>query len=268
MIRYLQRLKAKKGFTVVELIVVIAIIAVLTAVILSNAGTENERIQAANAAARDFYSTVQYSFTKYMKYEAALSIDIAKDTTATNNSDKIIHYYPQLNGNYPREEDTFIKMFVDKNQIQYVKTFSGEGGFDSMLKDKTTPENMNDANVLNMFDKYLAKDFDTMMESNVDGYYYAHITFDGAAEADANVKSAPVKVASAFYCARPFAEFAGDPTTYLLNNLKFEDYCRLSNGNICGVCTSSYGLNDDGVPVLLGEKGTFFMGATAGSFVV
>ena len=59
MIRYLQRLKAKKGFTVIELIVVIAIIGVLTAVIVSNAGTDREKKQSAYNAAQDFYSTVQ-----------------------------------------------------------------------------------------------------------------------------------------------------------------------------------------------------------------
>lgn len=254
MIRYLQRLKAKKGFTVVELIVVIAIIAVLTAVILSNAGTESERIQAANTAARDFYSTVQYSFTKYMKYESDLSLAIKdeNENTFTNDSDKIIMYYNSLNGNYPTNKLTFIKMYVDSNQIQYVQTFKSLG---DMLRETSTSCKIK-------FDELLMSDFDTVMESNVDGYYYALISFGGWAASKANVKSAPVKVHSAYYSANPLPELVGDATTYLVNNLKFEDYCRLSNGYICGVCTSEKGLNDDSASVFLGEKGTVFMGAS------
>lgn len=265
MIRYLQRLKAKKGFTVVELIIVIAIIAVLTAVIFSNSGTEEKKKQAANDAARDFYNSVQYSFTKYMKYESALSIAIANDTTAVNNSDKIIHYYPKLNGNYPREKYTFIKMLVEKNQIQYVKTFNGTNGFEDLLKDKTTSSNMNGANVLNEFDKLLKSDFDTVLETNVNGYYYALVIFDGAAAADDNVKSTPVKVHSTYYSERAIDELVGDVTQYRVNNLWFNDYCRLKSGNICGVCTSAKYENSDGDRVYLGNEGTFFMGATDSS---
>lgn len=253
MMRYLQRLKAKKGFTVVELIVVIAIIAVLTAVILSNAGTENERIQAANTAARDFYSTVQYSFTKYMKYESDLSLAIKNQNASfVTDSDKMIMYYSSLNGNYPTNKLTFIKMYVDKNQIKYVQTFKSLG---DMLRETSTSCKIK-------FDELLMGDFDTVMESNVDGYYYAAVSFGGWAESSANVKSAPVKVHSAYYSANPLPELVGDATTYLTNNLKFENYSRLSNGNICGVCTSVKGTDDEGNSVFLGEKGTVFMGAS------
>lgn len=253
MIRYLQRLKAKKGFTMVELVIVIGIIAVLAAVILSNSGTENKKIQAANNAAQDFYSTVQYSFTKYMKYEADLSIAIAEENKGkTNDSDKIMMYYPLLNGNYPTNRLTFVKMFVNRNQIQYVQTF------------KTPKDMINETSTSckSKFDELLKNDFDTVMESNVDGYYYALVTFEGSAVSAANVKSAPVKVHSAYYSARPFAEVAGDVTTYRVNNLEFESYCRLSNENICGVCSSAKYDDSDGNKVFLGEEDTYFMGAT------
>lgn len=242
MVRYLQRLKAKKGFTIVELIVVIAIIAVLSAVIFSNMGTENERKQAANTAARDFYSTVQYSFTKYMKYEAELSIAIKNETPTI----PIIKYEPSLNGNFPLNEMTFIKMFVDKNQIQYVQCFNT---LKNMLSSTST-------DCITEFDKLLVNDFDTLMESNVDGYYYAMVTFDGVKTTPTTF--APVKVHSAYYCSKPFVEVNGatDDTDYSINNLKFEAYCRLSNGNICGVCSSKKYTG-----VVLGEKDTYFMGA-------
>ncbi len=240
----------------IELIIVIAIIAVVTAVILSNAGTENERIQAANNAARDFYSTAQYSFTKYMKYESDLSIAIAEENKGkTNDSDKIIMYYPSINGNYPTNKTTFVKMFINRNQIQYVQSFKSLG---EMLSETST-------SCKSKFDELLMNDFDTVMESNVDGYYYALITFNGSAASSANVKLAPVKVHSAYYCARPFAGLAGDVTTYRVNNLEFEDYCRLSSGYICGVCSSAkYDEDSDSSTptVFLGNEDTYFMGAT------
>lgn len=253
MIRYLQRLKAKKGFTVIELIVVIAIIGVLAAVIVSNAGTDREKKQSANNAARDYYSTVQYSFTKYMKYESDLSLAIKNETPSINSSDKIIKYQSKLNGNYPMNKTTFIKMFIDKNQIQYVQTFTS---LKDMLSESTTV-------CRNEFDKLLMNDFDTLMESNVDGYYYALVTFEGAA---AEPTAAPVKVHSAYYSPKPFTEVNGatDGAAYRTNNLTFESWCRLSNGYICGVCSSAqYDVTEDGTTpsVYLGNEGTYFMGA-------
>ena len=255
MIRYLQRLKAKKGFTVIELIVVIAIIGVLTAVIVSNAGTDREKRQAANNSARDFYSAVQYTFSRYMKYESDLSLTIKNETASIDSSDKIIKYYNTINGNYPRNETTFIKMFVDKNQIQYVRAYTT---IKEMLSDTSTAEK-------NEFEKLLKTDIGTVMASTVAGCYYARITFSGAAAADDNVKPAPVKVHSAYYSPKPFAELTGDVTAYRVNNLKFEDYCKLSNGYVCGVCSSAkYDEDGDSATpsVFLGNEDTYFMGAT------
>ena len=253
MIRYLQRLKAKKGFTVIELIVVIAIIGVLTAVIVSNAGTDREKKQSAYNAAQDFYSTVQYSFTIYMKYESDLSLAIKNETASINSSDKIIKYHSKLNGNYPQNKMTFIKMFIDKNQIKYVQTFTA---LKDMLSENTTV-------CRNKFDELLLNDFGTLMESNVDGYYYALVTFEGAG---ADPTQAPVKVHSAYYSPNPFTEVNGatDGVDYRINNLKFESWCRLSNGYICGVCSSAkYDEDGDSATptVYIGNNDTYFMGA-------
>lgn len=249
MIRYLQRLKAKKGFTIIELIVVIAIIAILTAVILANVGTEREKIQAANAAAQDFYSTVQYSFTKYMKYEADLSLEIANENKTILPADLIIKYVRELNGNYPVNKTTVIKMYVDKSQIQYVQAYKS---VKSMLADTST-------SCKTKFDELLMNDFDTLMVSNVDGYYYALVTFQGVGTPPT---AAPVKVHSAYYSPQAFVELTGDETAYRVDNLTFDGNNILSNGSICGVCSSAkYTVSGNSMP--LGSDGTFFMGVDA-----
>lgn len=65
MIQYLQRLKHKKGFTLVELAVVVGIIVVLTAIIMVNMiGGDTEKILAANSNAKVFFTASQLTLTR------------------------------------------------------------------------------------------------------------------------------------------------------------------------------------------------------------
>ena len=55
MLKKLYKLKANRGFTIVELVVVVAIIAILTGTIIGGTNTQRKKILAANDTARDFY---------------------------------------------------------------------------------------------------------------------------------------------------------------------------------------------------------------------
>ena len=65
----MRRFLRKKGFSLVELIVVIAIIAVLLAMSVPSLSSRDANKKASILAARDFYSATQNLFSKYSKYE-------------------------------------------------------------------------------------------------------------------------------------------------------------------------------------------------------
>jgi prepilin-type N-terminal cleavage/methylation domain-containing protein len=237
-------MRAKKGFTLVELIVVIAMIAVLAAIILPNISSDKSRIQAANIAARDFYSSVQYCFTKYMKYEAELSIEIAKDT----ESQKYITYQRKLNGNYPTGDYTYVEMRVEQNLIKYVHV---RKSLSELLLD--TSEASDTA-----FERLLANDIDNVLETSTDGYYFAVIEYKDTSTVLSDA-TATVKVQSAFYSQWDIAPVTGETNTFREENLLFIEDNILANGNICGSCTSAKDVNNRRV----GTVGTYFMNVSA-----
>ena len=73
MIRYFQNLKAKKGFTMVELIIVVAIIGVLIAIVAPLFSSDQARRDAADIYASDCYSGLQYNFTRSSDNAAAFT---------------------------------------------------------------------------------------------------------------------------------------------------------------------------------------------------
>ena len=82
MIQYLQRLKHKKGFTLVELAVVVGIIAVLTAIIMVNMlGGDTEKILAANSNAKVFFTASQLTLTRIELTERSI-VDYQSGDTA------------------------------------------------------------------------------------------------------------------------------------------------------------------------------------------
>lgn len=108
MIRHLQKLKARRGFTMVELIVVIAIIAVMSGTVIFGLDTRKAKIEEANSAASDFYTAIQAEFTNFQMFDGPLTMTLNKAyddifTLGTDTDNSGIKYYPWAGGNYPFE---------------------------------------------------------------------------------------------------------------------------------------------------------------------
>ena len=73
MIQYLQRMRNKKGFTFIELIVVMGIIAVLAAIIIPNLiGNDTDKKRSANVNSQTFFTAVQLAMTRAQTTERSL----------------------------------------------------------------------------------------------------------------------------------------------------------------------------------------------------
>lgn len=241
-VEFLQGLRRKKGFTMIELIVVIAIIAVLAAVILPGLNTDREKKNAADLRAMDFYSAVQHTFTKYMKYEGDLSISLKG---ADTDADELIHYVKDHNGNFPKSEYTYVEMYVEQGEAKHVHAANT---LDDLL-DKDDSDDPTDT------ETQLLKDIPALMDTAEDGYYFALIKYTN--NSTALEKQAPtVRVHSAYYMRHDLPNSIAD------ENLTFSEDRRLGNGEICGVCSS---ITDSVNSALLGQAGTHFTNKEAWS---
>lgn len=241
----------KKGFTLVELVIVIAIIALFTAMLLPGLTASGSLKNQVTEGARDFYVATQHLFSKFAKLETT----IATVTGAANEHDpqQVVIYDRDFGGNRPNNKYAFVMMHVVNTQIQNVVAFSGEKPQTAM------------ASVLQNQDEATNGAFETMFQSEMqslfeaqDGFYYALVKYDDSLGTKAG---SVVKVVMAGYGDKRLANYpAGqktDDTAYFKSfrdeNLHIMDEGQLYNGDYFGVQSSEM-FNGS----YIGEGNTYF----------
>lgn len=246
MIRYLQRKKFNKGFTIIELIVVVAILGALTAIIVPSLNNERSRIEEARGAARDFYAAAQTVMTKFSLYDAQLS-----PAYTENNDLGIMRYYTNMSGNYPYDNGAgitnhdfpaatslYITLYAKNDQVQSINTVSraqsratSDPGFFAALSGEGASTE---------FGKLFTQEINDRISFR-DGYYYARIDFTppvagiGGVDSTA-MNNTTVKVAYTAYTRTKLPTVSGTATNYTNNNLYFGENFKLNCGVVCGTC--------------------------------
>lgn len=255
MIKRLQKLKSARGFTMIELVVVIAIIAVLAATVLVSTNTTTKRIEEANSTAKDFYLALQLEFTNLQLYDGPVTMTLAQVysntspfeiTSLTDAKYGGIKYYPFAGGNYPfynaagncpaspeehlkdrpKTVTLYMCFYVKNDQLQNV--IWANTPTDLML---LTPESTGapSSELEAVFENELADRL-----SYKDGYYYALVRYDAPVStpaglpSDSAYRSNPVKVMWTAYCNHK-----------LDMSVKFKSQGVLDNGYVCGVCKTT-----------------------------
>lgn len=263
MIGRLQRLKAKRGFSMVELIIVIAIIAIMSATALAGSSNRREKIIEANAAADDFYVALQAEFTNFQMFDGPLTMTLNKqyknlETVQANNEFCGVKWFPAAGGNYPYEgyetgDDHQTSM--PRDAALYVEMYAFGGTLRRV-------NYANDLNALIMMQSssgnetaelcaVLLQEMKGRLEYR-DGYYYARISYKAPGiPADPSqplslfdYRSLPVTVDWTAYCSK---EVVNSDEVFQSQNL-------LSDNGVCGVhATGGY--------QALGTTGTSFYSA-------
>ncbi len=159
MIKYLQRLKGKKGFTIVELVVVVAIIAVLITIMSAALlGGNTEKILSANASAEAFFPACQLAFTRAQLTERELVTYESTDT-------KFIEYKEGKNqipdGKFLFVEAKFEQSGIVGLHINYTLN-------ELMARDDFTA-------AMTALERYLATNINEYLADSYDGYFYAQV---------------------------------------------------------------------------------------------
>lgn len=167
MIQYLQRMRNKKGFTLVELIVVFAIIAVLITIVAANMiGGNSDKQRAANTNAKAFFTATQLTMTRAQLTERSI----------VKYDDGDTHYIDYVDG------VNVIKgtMGRTKNYLFIEAKFEQKGIVGINLAD-TFDRLMNcddpDATMTKL-ESYISQNLGKYLAESYDGYFYALVDND------------------------------------------------------------------------------------------
>lgn len=244
MIKKLQKYKAKHGYTMVEIIVVIGILTALAATIIPNINVEKNKMQEACGTARDFYYALQVNITRYMMYEAPLSPAYRAGSYDDTKELGLIKYYINAHGNYPYvkgsddgeppnempvKADIFIEFQAKNDQIVFMNCANTAKELYKQGDDVKNTE----------FARLLSSELKSRLKFN-DGFYYAKISYNPPADLTA---LDTVRVAwTAFSFHRRPQLLTDDFSTYTTEHLTFtgKDY-RFKDMDICGTCSPDNG---------------------------
>lgn len=291
MLRFLQKSKARKGFTIIELIVVVAIIGVMMAVILPMMNSERSRIEEARSAAADFYAAVQTAMTKYSLFDTVLSPAYSEKDRAADpekfekNYPGIIRHYAKMGGNYPYDKNANIKdheypaatslyilVYANNDIIESVGAVSRaksnpdteHPGLYTLLSkdaDHGYVEYRRGSSTINAeFGRLFASEIDNRINFR-DGYYYARVDFIPPTNGDGTINkeeinSQTVKVAFAAYTRKALPKVSGTAAAYENANLYFGSDFKLNCGEVCGTCAPFQNSTGDFPNQFVGLAGT------------
>lgn len=230
MIKYLQGMKKKKGFTMAELIIVIAIIGVLTAMILPIFSSNDTEVQSANTYAADFFASLQYNFTRYQMTEHHVSPKMSEAAEQT-----YMAYDNTRMGNYLKASHIFIEAYYE-NGLKYVKVGTT---LKQVLESPDTTSNTE-------FERLLQEDLSETINQADTGYYYAIVNYDVYAKKTQTVSTPEgnkaveftygnIKVLSTHYCRQQVS---------LTSSLGFTDYS-IMDGMVVGTCSGDMDAEGD-----------------------
>ena len=264
MIQRLQKLKSKRGFTVLELVVVLAIIAIMAGTILSSSSNRRDRVKDANSTAKDFFTTIQTEFTRFQMFDGPITMSLQgqynMDVSSVPTSTKYggMMWFPRVGGNYPLPKSRVLtsdwrnelpssggitlEIHVVNNKILNVDWDWNTADLFARMDDTQTGDARSELSAV------LQLELDRRMEYR-DGYYYARVAYSAPATTidgepgPGDYKAKPVNIAWTAYCTR---QLTSDENTYKFrtSNVNF-------NGQVVGVIGGDMG---DGT--FAGDPGT------------